>query len=229
MTMENLENKTSQPVYLVFLGPPGSGKGTQADILHDKYAWVHLSTGDLFRENIARGTPLGLKVKDILASGALVPDDVTVAMVMERLREPDTQRGVVFDGFPRTRGQAEALQAALAGEDRRINCAIYFRLPDQEIVERLSARRVCPKDGAVYNMISKPPQQDELCDNDGTPLVQREDDKPAVVQKRLDVYHQQTTPVIDYYRDRDLLQEIDATADIDVVQSGLSKLISNAS
>lgn len=217
-----------QPTYLVFLGPPGSGKGTQADVLQEKYGWVHLSTGDLFRENIARGTPLGLKVKDILASGALVPDDLTVAMVMERLRQPDTLRGVVFDGFPRTRAQAEALDAALAVEGKKIQAAIYFKIADPVIVERLSARRVCPKDGAVYNLLSKPPKVDEFCDHDGTRLVQREDDKAEVVQKRLDVYREQTTPVIDYYRDRGLLLETDATQPIDVVQSELQDLIQHA-
>ncbi len=223
-----MQNQTSQPIYLVFLGPPGSGKGTQADVLHDKYGWVHLSTGDLFRENIAKGTELGLKVKDILASGALVPDDLTVAMVMQRLREPDTAQGVMFDGFPRTRAQAEALQSAFSKEGKRINCAIYFKIEDQVIIDRLSARRVCPKDGAVYNLISKPPKQDEVCDNDGAPLIQREDDKPGVIRKRLDVYYQQTAPVVDYYREQDVLEEVDATQDIAVVQSELEKLIKNA-
>ncbi len=223
-----MQNQTPQPVYLVFLGPPGSGKGTQADVMHDKYGWVHLSTGDLFRENIAKGTELGLKVKDILASGALVPDDLTVAMVMQRLREPDTAQGVIFDGFPRTRAQAEALQSAFVKEGKRINCAVYFKIEDQLIIDRLSARRVCPKDGAVYNLISKPPKQDEVCDNDGARLIQREDDKPAVIRKRLDVYYQQTAPVVDYYQEQDVLEEVDATQDIAVVQSELEKLIKNA-
>jgi adenylate kinase len=223
-----MPNQTPQPNYLVFLGPPGSGKGTQADVLHDRYGWVHLSTGDLFRENISKGTELGKKVKDILASGALVPDDLTVAMVMQRLREPDTQQGVIFDGFPRTRAQAEALQSAFAREGKRVSSAIYFKIDDQEIIDRLSARRVCPKDGAVYNLISKPPKQDQVCDNDGTPLIQRDDDKPDVIRKRLDVYYQQTAPVVDYYKEQSNLKEIDATQDIAVVQSELEKLIKNA-
>ncbi len=213
------------PTYLIFLGPPGSGKGTQADAVHDKYGWVHLSTGDLFRENISKGTPLGLKVKDILASGALVPDDLTVAMVMERLKAPDTVKGVVFDGFPRTLAQAEALRLALAGEGKKIQAAISFCIPDQEIVDRLSARRSCPKCGAVYNMVSKPPMQDEICDNDGEKLVQRSDDKPEVIQNRLSVYHQQTAPLIDYYRGHGLLREIDATKDIQAVQAELDRLL----
>ncbi len=226
--MENLNNRTPQPIYMVFLGPPGSGKGTQADLLHDKYCWVHLSSGDLFRENIARGTELGLKVKDILASGALVPDDITVAMVMDRLHQPDTSQGVIFDGFPRTRDQAQALRAALAAEGKHLNRSIYFKVQDQVIVDRLSARRVCPKDGATYNLISKPPKQDNVCDNDGAALIQRDDDKAEVVQKRLTEYYVKTAPVIDYYRDQNLLLEIDATRDIQVVQSELEKLIQNA-
>lgn len=211
--------------YLIFLGPPGSGKGTQADLLKDKYGWVHLSTGDLFRENIAKGTPLGLKVKDILASGALVPDDLTVAMVMERLKAPDTLQGVVFDGFPRTLGQAEALKAALAQEGKQIQDVIYFGLPDAVIVERLSARRSCPKCGAVYNMVSKPPRSDEVCDLDGTKLIQRSDDRAEVIQNRLDVYNQQTAPLIGYYRNEGLLHEIDATKDIETVLAELDRKI----
>lgn len=226
--MEDLNNQRARPIYLVFLGPPGSGKGTQADILHDKHCWVHLSTGDLFRENIAKGTELGLKVKDILASGALVPDDITVAMVMDRLHQPDTQQGVMFDGFPRTRAQAEALQTALASEGKRVNSVIYFKIADPVIVERLSARRVCPKDGATYNLISKPPKQNNICDNDGAELIQRDDDKAEVVQRRLNEYYVKTAPVVDYYRDQNLLKEIDATRDIEVVQSELEKLIKNA-
>ncbi len=210
--------------YLIFLGPPGSGKGTQADVLKDRYNWVHLSTGDLFRENISKGTPLGLKVKDILASGALVPDDVTVAMVMERLKAPDTAAGVVFDGFPRTEAQAEALRLALAQEGKQINGAIDFEIPDAEIIKRLSARRSCPRCGAVYNLVSKPPRNDEVCDNDGEKLVQRSDDKPEVIQNRLNVYHQQTAPLIDYYRKQGLLQEIDATQNIEAVQAELDRL-----
>jgi adenylate kinase len=227
--MDDLKNRTPAPIYLVFLGPPGSGKGTQADLLHDTYGWVHLSTGDLFRENIAKGTELGLKVKDILASGALVSDDITVAMVVERLHQPDTAKGVVFDGFPRTRAQAEALRAALEQEGCRINRAIYFKLADQIIIERLSARRVCPQDGAVYNLISKPPKRDNLCDNDDVELMQRPDDKAEVVQRRLDEYREKTAPVIDYYHAQNLLEEIDATREIDVVQSELVKLIEHAS
>jgi adenylate kinase len=224
MAMDNLNNQAHQAIYLVVLGPPGSGKGTQADYLQEKYGWLHLSSGDLFRENIARWTELGMKVKDILARGALAPDDLTIRMVMDRLHEPDTTRGVVFDGFPRTRAQAEALQRELENEGKYINRAIYFRIADQAIIDRLSARRVCPEDGAVYNLKSKPPKQDEICDSDGVALIQRDDDKPEVVKKRLEVYRAQTTPVIDFYRDHGLLLEIDAGQDIDLVHRELDKL-----
>ncbi|MGB8643894.1 MAG: adenylate kinase [Anaerolineae bacterium] len=211
--------------YLIFLGPPGSGKGTQADFVKDKYGWFHLSTGELFREHIAKGTPLGVRVKDILASGSLVPDGITVAMVMERLQSPDTADGVIFDGFPRTLGQAESLKIALADEGKVIDGAIDFEIPDHEIIERLSARRSCPTCGAVYNMVSKPPRQDEVCDTDGTKLVQRSDDKPEVIQNRLSVYHRQTAPLIDYYRNEGLLQVVDAALEIQAVQADVDQLI----
>lgn len=222
--MDNLNNQTPTSTYLVFLGPPGSGKGTQADYLQERCRWIHLSSGNLFRENIANGTELGLKVKDIIAAGALVPDDITIQMVMNRLHEPDTARGIIFDGFPRTRAQAEALELNLALEGKRINRAVYFRIEDQVIVDRLSARRVCPNDGAVYNLKSKPPQKDEVCDYDGARLVQRNDDQPAVVRRRLQVYREQTTPVIEFYRENNLLLEIDASLDIESVQREIENL-----
>lgn len=224
MAMDNLDSRPCRTVYLVFLGPPGSGKGTQADNLQESCGWLHLSSGDLFRENIAKGTELGLKVKDILARGALVPDDLTTQMVMNRLHDPDTARGVILDGFPRTRAQAEALQVELAREGKQIDRAVYFRIDDQVIIDRLSARRVCPEDGAVYNLKSKPPKQDEVCDNDGAALVQRSDDKPEVVRKRLEVYRQLTTPVIDFYGRQGLLLEIDAAKDIETVRRELQDL-----
>jgi adenylate kinase len=224
MAMDNLHDRKHQTAYFVFLGPPGSGKGTQADFLRDEYGWVHLSSGDLFREHIAKGTELGLKVKEIIARGALVPDDLTIQMVMDRLHEPDTERGVIFDGFPRTRAQAVALDCNLSTEGKRINRAVYFRIADEVIIDRLSARRVCPLDGAVYNLNSNPPKQDESCDIDGSELVQRDDDKPDVVRRRLEVYRKLTAPVIDYYRNQDLLFEIDAAREIEPVKRELEDL-----
>ncbi len=216
--------RTHQPVYVIFLGPPGSGKGTQADKLQDRYGLVHLSTGDLFRENISKGTELGLKVKDILAKGELVPDDVTLAMVMQRLARPDTEQGVIFDGFPRTIEQAEGLDRAFTGQNKQIAQAIYFYLDDEVIIERLGARRVCPKCGTVYNMISKPPREDELCDLDQTPLTQRNDDRPEVVRNRLNIYRELTQPLIGYYRQRNLLSELNADQSIDIIEQELDRL-----
>lgn len=224
MTMDTLDRQTTQTIFLVFLGPPGSGKGTQADLLQEKYGWVHLSSGNLFRENIASSTELGLKIKDIIAHGALVPDDLTIAMVEDRLRQPDTKRGVMFDGFPRTRAQAGALQCILEKMGGRLDQAVYFGLSDQVIVDRLSARRVCPVDGAVFNLTSKPPKWNETCDNDGAHLIQRDDDRPEVVRRRLEVYREQTTPVIDFYRELKLLMEIDASRDIPSIQRDLENL-----
>ncbi len=213
-------NKTTrESIYLIFLGPPGSGKGTQAEKLRDRLGLAHVSSGDLFRENISQGTPLGLKVKGILGTGALVPDDLTVAMVMARIRQPDTARGVIFDGFPRTRGQAIALQQKFQEEGRKINRVIYFHIPDQVIVERLAARRLCPTDGVLYNLKSKPPKNDQLCDHDGTRLIQREDDRPEVVQERLRVYREQTEPLIQYFRDQNLLFEVNADQTVDALEA----------
>ncbi len=225
MPHETFNNRTREPLYLIFLGPPGSGKGTQADKLQDRYGLLHLSSGELFRENIAKGTPLGLKVKDILASGSLVPDDLTVAMVMDRLAQPDSVQGVVFDGFPRTREQAIALQHAFDRAGKTLTRAVYFHVDDEIVIERLAARRVCPADGATYNLKSKPPQQDQVCDNDGTPLVQRDDDKPEVVGKRLELYRELTEPLISFYREEGLLAEIDASRSISESEAALDRLM----
>lgn len=213
------------PLYLVFMGPPGSGKGTQADILRDKLGLAHVSSGDLFREQIARGTALGQQVKAILASGALVPDDLTVAIVMERLHQPDTSSGVVLDGFPRTPGQAEALERELQREGKQINRAIYFHVADGVIVDRLAARWICPQDKQVYNLKSKPPKHGLVCDDDGTPLIQRDDDQPEIVRARLQVYREQTAPVLKFYRDRGVLLELDAAQAIDVLESQLEQVV----
>lgn len=221
--MAKLSRRTCEAPYLIFLGPPGSGKGTQAEKLKSNFRLVQLSTGNLFREHISKGTPLGLKVKDILAKGDLVPDDLTVAMVVDRLAKPDTIMGVVFDGFPRTRDQAIALQNKLEERGRCITAAIYFHVSDDVIVERLGSRRMCPKDGTVYNLKSKPPARDEVCDLCGTKLEMREDDKPEVVRKRLRVFREQTEPLIDYYREQDMLVEIDASRSIAEIEAQLDE------
>lgn len=223
MMMTKFNKRTCEAPYLIFMGPPGSGKGTQAENLRSNFRLVQLSTGNLFREHIAKATPLGCKVKDILAKGELVPDDLTVAMVIDRLAKPDTIMGVVFDGFPRTRDQAMALQNKLEERGRCITAAIYFKVADDVIVDRLSARRMCPKDGTIYNLKSKPPASDEVCDVCGTRLEMREDDQPDVVRKRLQVYREQTEPLIDFYREQDMLVVIDASQSISEIESQLDE------
>lgn len=223
--MATLNNTIRASVFLILLGPPGSGKGTQAEKLRDRFGFLHVSTGHLFRENIAQGTELGRKIKELIANGELVSDDLTVAMVMDRLSKPDTMRGVVFDGFPRTRDQAIALHKALESENKHVAGAIYFQVADDVIVERLAARRTCPEDGAVYNLKSKPPKRDEICDNDGVPLVMREDDRPEVVRNRLEIYREQTEPLIEFYREMKLLVEVDAAQDIESLGAQVDLLV----
>ncbi len=219
----SFNNRTCEAPYLIFLGPPGSGKGTQAEKLHQSFRLVQLSTGNLFREHIKNETPLGLKVKSILAKGELVPDDLTVQMVIDRLDKPDTVMGVVFDGFPRTRDQALALHQRLDEKAKCITAAVSFRITDDEIVERLSARRTCPKDNSVFNLKSNPPRENDKCDLCGTTLLRRDDDMPEVIRHRLQVYRQQTEPLIEFYREQDMLIDIDATRSIQEIEAQLDE------
>lgn len=214
----SFNNRTCEAPFLIFLGPPGSGKGTQAEKLHHNFRLVQLSTGNLFREHIKNETSLGVKVKTILAKGELVPDDLTVQMVVDRLDKPDTVMGVVFDGFPRTRDQALALQHRLDEKGKCITAAVLFRITDDEIVERLSARRMCPKDNSTYNLKSNPPKDAGKCDLCGSLLIMRDDDMPDVIRHRLQVYRQQTEPLIEFYREQDMLIEIDATRSIHEIE-----------
>lgn len=184
---------------LIFLGPPGAGKGTIAVKVKEAYQIPHISTGDLFREAIANQTPLGKKVKAILDSGELVPDEVTVEMVKERLSRPDVKGGYILDGFPRTTGQADALKA-FASVDKVLN----FVLSEEKIVERLSGRRIAKKSGRVYHIQYNPPAKEGICDESGEPLIQRPDDKPEAIKNRLRVYAKQTAPLIDYYQKREV-------------------------
>ena len=210
---------------VILLGAPGAGKGTQADILQQRLGLAHISSGDLFRENISKQTPLGKLAKSYMDKGELVPDDVTVQMVLERIARPDCARGVVFDGFPRTEAQAQALSAALMKAGKQVNGAVLVNVRDQVLIERLSARWICPADGTVYNMLSNPPRVNGRCDKDGSALEQRNDDKPETVRRRLDVYHTQTKPLIDYYRAEGLLHEVDGEREIDRVQADLVKIV----
>ena len=209
---------------LVLLGPPGAGKGTQAAILEDELGVHHVASGDLFRAEIRSGTPLGRKVKMTLERGALVPDELTVRMIMARLGQPDAQRGVILDGFPRTAAQAEALDEALVARGARVEHAVYLDVPNETLVRRLSSRWICPQ-GHVYNALANPPRVEGVCDVDGGPLVQREDDRPETVRERLT---QQLAPlyeVVDHYRDQGILSVIDATRAIPEVSADILRLL----
>jgi adenylate kinase len=207
--------------YIILLGAPGSGKGTQAKLLQTHLGLAHLSSGDLFRENISKQTPLGNLAKQYMDKGELVPDDVTVRMVMDRIQRPDCERGVVFDGFPRTDAQAQALDRALAAAGRKIGAVVLLDVRDQALIERLTARRVCPKDGAVYNLLTNPPRVSGICDNDGIPLEQRNDDQPETVKHRLQVYQTQTRPLVEYYKRSGLLKSVGGERTIDIIQAEL--------
>jgi adenylate kinase len=194
---------------LILLGPPGAGKGTQAKLLAAELGVPHISTGDMFRDHAARGTELGRKVKAIMASGGLVTDDVTNAMVSERLSRPDVAKGFILDGYPRTTPQAEHLAKVLASKQGSVTKAISYEVPEELVVERISGRRSCPKCGTVYHVSANPPKNSGYCDKDDTALVQREDDKPEKVRERMRVYARDTAPLKAYYAQRGLLAEVD--------------------
>ncbi|MGD8996917.1 MAG: adenylate kinase [Anaerolineae bacterium] len=210
-----------EPRYVVLLGPPASGKGTQATRLREELDIPHVASGDLFRENLKNETELGLRAKAYMDRGELVPDDVTIAMVMDRLSRPDCANGALFDGFPRTIAQAEALDEALAEHGHWISAVPYIAVPDDVLVERVSGRRLCRTCGESYHVRFNPPQIPGVCDKDGGALYQRDDDRPETVRKRLKVYWEQTSPLIDYYRDQGVLVEIDGDQSIDAVTEGL--------
>jgi adenylate kinase len=196
---------------LILFGPPGAGKGTQADRLQADFQLPFISTGDMLRANVKDGTELGQQAKQYMDAGDLVPDELIVAMVAERLQEEDARDGFILDGFPRTVEQADALEGQLSELGRRITAAILIEVPNEEVVRRLSGRRVCVKAGHNYHVEFDPPKREGVCDQDGSRLVQRDDDKPEVIRNRLRVYEEQTAPLVDYYDRQGLLRRVDGT------------------
>lgn len=195
---------------IVFLGPPGAGKGTQSALLMERLSFIQISTGDLLREAVKNQTPLGLQAKSYMNEGKLVPDELIVGLIEEKLEE-FSQSNIIFDGFPRTLNQAKALDELLPKKGRALNRVILFEINDEELIRRLSGRRVCQNCGAVYHVMYNPPREEGVCDKCGGTLIQREDDREEVIRNRLSVYHSQTAPLIDYYREK--LVSIDATGD----------------
>ena len=202
---------------IIMLGAPGAGKGTQAKKIAEKYNIPHISTGDIFRANIKNGTELGVKAKSYMDQGLLVPDELVVDLVADRIQQDDAKAGYVLDGFPRTIPQAESLDAALAKMGKKIDYAIDVEVPDENIINRMSGRRACVKCGATYHLQYAKPKAEGVCDVCGEQLILRDDDKPETVQKRLGVYHQQTQPLIDYYKNQNALKEVDGTKDMEDV------------
>lgn len=215
------------PTYIVMLGPPGAGKGTQAKQIAQNLDLVHVSTGDLFRENLKNQTDLGKLAQQYMNAGELVPDDVTVKMVEERLSRPDCVAGAVMDGFPRTPAQAKAFDNLLEKLGGEVNVVPYIKVPDEILVERLSGRWMSPS-GRVYHEKYNPPTVKWIDDIDGTQLYQREDDKPETVRHRIEVYNEQTAPLIEYYQSEEILVEIDGTQDINAVTEDIMKAVEEA-
>jgi adenylate kinase len=196
---------------LILVGPPGAGKGTQAARLVDDFDLPYYATGDILRAAVTEDSELGRQAKENMDRGDLVPDDLICAVIMERIDSTEAEDGFLLDGFPRTLHQAEVLDEALERRGRSLTSVLLIDTPDEEVIRRLSGRRICVKNQHVYHVEFDPPKNDEVCDQDGSRLIQREDDKPETVKKRLDVYHQQTTPVLGYYDERGLLRRFDGT------------------
>lgn len=207
---------------LVFVGPPGAGKGTQSALLSERLSFVQLSTGDILRDAVKNQTPLGVKAKSYMDEGKLVPDELIIEMIEEKL-ETLAHKNIILDGFPRTIKQAQALAELLKRKDRKLDAVILFDIKDDEVVKRLSGRRVCPGCGAVYHTVYAPPKVDGVCDKCGASLIQRDDDKEDVIRKRLDVYHSQTSPLVQYYGDKVVV--VDATQDKESVYNKITSVL----
>jgi adenylate kinase len=211
--------------FFVFLGPPGAGKGTQAKVVASRLGIPQISSGDIFRENLKNQTKLGIMANEFIKVGELVPDDVTVAMVRERISRADCARGAILDGFPRTTAQAKALDEMMMDSGNTIKKVPYIKVPNNELVERLSGRLTCRAQGHVFHKQYNPPSEPGVCDFDGSELYQREDDKPETVAHRIQVYEEQTRPLVEYYRERGNLEEVDGNQSIDTVTADLVNLL----
>ncbi|MDH4179053.1 MAG: adenylate kinase [Armatimonadota bacterium] len=214
---------------IVLLGPPGSGKGTQASALQQRRAIPHIASGDLLRAHIADNTDLGRRAKPFMDRGDLVPDDLILDMMAARLAEPDAQNGYTLDGFPRTVAQARDLDQRLQALGHPLDAVICLRVPESELLRRLSGRRICPNCNAIYHVDTMPPKLKDICDHCGSALIQRQDERPDVVRNRLRVYAEQTEPLLDYYQSRGLLHEIDGTIGVDRVLAEVAEVVGRAS
>ena len=210
---------------IIMLGAPGAGKGTQAKLIADQYQIPHISTGDIFRANIKNGTELGKKAKTYMDQGLLVPDELVVDLVVDRVAQDDCVNGYILDGFPRTIPQAKALDEALIKKGTGIDYALNVDVPDENIIRRMSGRRACVNCGATYHIVHIPTKVEGICDRCGSELILRDDDKPETVQKRLDVYHEQTQPLIDYYSKAGILISVDGTKDMMDVFADIEKIL----
>ena len=210
---------------IIMLGAPGAGKGTQAKMIAEKCGIPHISTGDIFRANIKNGTELGAKAKEYMDKGLLVPDELVCDLVVGRIQQADCEKGYILDGFPRTIPQAEALENALNAIEQKLDYAIDIDVPDENIINRMSGRRACVGCGATYHVLFNPTKVEGKCDVCGESLILRDDDKPETVKKRLDVYHTQTQPLIDFYTERKVLVEVDGTQSMDKVFDDIMKIL----
>ncbi len=220
-----LHEKRKNKMKIVMLGAPGAGKGTQAKMIAEKYTIPHISTGDIFRANIKEGTPLGLEAKSYMDQGKLVPDELTVKILLDRVAKDDCRNGYVLDGFPRTIPQANVLKEALEKQNDKIDYAINVDVPDENIVRRMSGRRACVTCGATYHIEHVPPKKEGICDKCGSELILRDDDKPETVLNRLKIYHDQTQPLIDFYSNEGILKEVDGTIDVKDVFENITKIL----
>lgn len=210
---------------IIMLGAPGAGKGTQAKMIAEKYGLPHISTGDIFRANIKNGTELGKEAKEYMDKGLLVPDELTVRLLLDRVAQDDCKNGYVLDGFPRTIPQAEVLDEKLSELGEKVDYAINVDVPDENIVNRMSGRRACLNCGATYHIVSIPPKKEGICDVCASALVLRDDDRPETVQNRLKVYHDQTQPLIDFYEKKGVLRSVDGTLPMEEVFTAITKIL----